>query len=416
MTRWLTALLILASVASAGEEEAQRIEQLERKNRELEERLARLESRDDEETQLQETVEEYVDEGLGLNLVIRRGSVQGIVQLFGSVGVRYDNPEVPGRSNTFFFNGNMDLFFTARAGDHFHVLSETVFLTSLGEPKDDGHFDQERLWGAWRFSDLLQIKLGLEHGPISRWNNQFHHGRWLEMTINRPFLARFEGGSGVLPMHNAGVEFTGALHPDVGRIEYFLIVSNGRGRIPTDTHEFSDRNDSKAFELGFGFRPRSIDGLWIGVFGRYDEMPPNPSDPARLQSIRQLIGSFQVDYRGDPLEVLFEFAYVDDDDHQSGMSFGHILTYVQVAYRVNDRWVVYSRFDVREMDQGDPYYMPYDRDLDIWEVLAGVRFDFIANASIKFEVGGGEAEKRDGGGGVATDGYIRFGFQLAWVF
>lgn len=418
MGRWLLALGLLAGFAIAGEGDAERIAKLERKNKDLEERLRRVEERSDADdpSTLAEDVEDYFDEGLGLNLIVSRGNVHGVFQLFGDVGTRYDNPAVPGRSFAFFFNGSMDLFFAARAGDHFHVLSETVFLTSLGEPKDSSHFDQERLWAAWIVNDLLEIKFGLEHGPISRWNQQFHHGRWLEMTIGRPLLARFEGGGGILPMHNAGVELTGSTQNSHGRFEYFLFVSNGRGRVVTDTQEFSDRNDSKAVEIGAGFEPEAVDGLWVGVFWRFDEIPANMSDAARQRSIRQMIGSVQVDYRGDVFEVLFEFVYIEDLDRQSGMRFTHFATYLQVAYRVNDEWVIYTRFDIREMEAGDPYYMPADRDLDVWELLFGIRFDFIANASLKFEVGFGDAEGRDDGGTVGTDTYVRLGMQLAWVF
>ncbi|MHC4931427.1 MAG: hypothetical protein ACYTGV_04475, partial [Planctomycetota bacterium] len=314
------------------------------------------------------------------------------------------------------FSGSVDFFFTARVGDHFHMLSETVFVGVLSEPKDEGKFDQERLWGAWKFSDKLRIKLGLEHGPISRWNYLYHHGRWLEMTVNRPLLARFEGGGGILPMHNAGVEFTGALETSSGRFNWTVFVSNGRGRVITDTQEFSDRNDAKAVDLGLGFMPEGFQYLWIGVFFRVDKIAPNEADPDRQGSIREYIGTFQVDYRSEMFEILSEFGYIEDKDEQSDSSFGHLTGYFQLAYHLDEKWTPYARFDFREMDQGDPYYEAANRDLDAWELLFGIRFDFVANAALKLEVGFGDRETRDDGGIVSTGGYTRIGLQLSWVF
>jgi hypothetical protein len=412
-------LLAVAGAAGADEEEQARISELEQRNARLEERIERLENRDGMPAPvdpLEEDIEEFLAEGLGLNLVIRNGNVTGIFQLFGDVGADFQNPEVGGRGHAFFHSGTVDLFFTVRAGDHFQALSETVFLTRFDEPRDVGGFDQERLWAAWRFSDFLQVKIGLEHGAVSRWNQQFHHGRWLEITIARPLIARFEGDGGILPMHNAGIEFSGTLRSDAGRFNYVLFVSNGRGRVATDTQEFSDRNDGKAVDLLVGFAPESVSGLWVGLVWRVDDMPANPSDPARQRSIREIIGGFQVDFRRGKFETLFEFVYFEDRDRQSGSSFEHYAGYFQLAYRVDDQWVPYFRIDFREMDVGDPYFMPLNRDLDMLEALLGVRYNFQPNAAVKFEVGFGEYEQRDGGGGVRTRGYIRIGLQVAWVF
>jgi len=409
----------MATVCAAADDAADdRMGKLETENADLRARVGQLEQRADaaEMAALEREVESALDEGVGLDLVVRRGDAMGTFQLFGDVGFRYDEPAVDQRANAYFFNGTCDLFFTARVGDHFRGLSETVFLTSSGGAADSSKFDQERLWAAWEFSDLVQLKFGLEHGPISRWNHQFHHGRWLELTVNRPFLARFESDNGILPMHNIGLELSGHLPWGQGQFEYVFILSNGRQEAPTGTGEFSDRNAAKAVDFGVGWRPPCVSGLWIGVFFRIDDIPAVEGNPERARQIRQLIGSFQVDYRADKVEVLAEFAGVQDRDRTSGTNFDHSLGYVQLGYHLDDRWTPYFRIDIRQMDQGDPYYAPLDRDLDIWEFLVGIRFDFIANAALKFEVGFGDREERDGSGNVSNRSYTRVGVQLAWVF
>lgn len=405
-------LVPLLAALAAAEDDAKRLDALEKENAELRQRVDTLEGA---QSATARDVEEAVD-GLGLNMVVKRGNVWGIFQIFGDTGISYASPELPNRGELFFFDGGIDLFFTARVGDHFQVLSETVFLTSIGATTDSSRFDQERLWGAWKFSDLFQLKLGLEHGPISRWNNLYHHGKWLELTVTRPFLARFEGDGGILPMHEAGVEARGAIPFAQGRLTYVFFLSNGRGPLVTDVEEFSDHNDAKAITAGLGFEPMGTHPLWVAVFVRWDEIPPNPGDPARVRSIGQIVTTFQVDYRGERIQVLSEVAFISDSDRTSSTDFDHVAGYIQIGYSVNDEWTPYFRFDIREMDTGDPYYSPVNRDLDVFEIVTGVRFDFIENAALKLEIGFGEREERDGTGAVGDQGYIRTGFQLSFVF
>ena len=420
MTGRLLLFLLCIAAAARGEDDPKRMDALEKENRELKGRVDRLEEaraadRKAMEEALARDVKD-VEEGVGLNMAVRRGNVWGIFQLFGDTGMNYFSPELPNRGNAYFFDGGIDLFFTARVGDHFQVLSETVFLTTIGTTSDTSRFDQERLWGSWQFSDLFQVKLGLEHGPISRWNNLYHHGKWLELTITRPFLARFEGDSGIIAMHEAGLEILGSFEAGKCRISYVLYLSNGRGPLVTDVEEFSDHNDAKAITGGFGFEPMGGHPLFVGIFARWDEIPPNPAVPARVRSIGQFVGTFQVDYRGERIQVLSEVGWITDDDRTSDTEFDHVTGYVQVGFGLDDEWTPYVRFDIRDMDQGDPYYSPVNRDLDIWEIVTGVRFDFLENAAIKLEIGFGDRDERDAGGAVASRGYIRVGFQLAFVF
>jgi hypothetical protein len=418
--RVLLLLLSAAAVASGQDDDPKRLDALEKENQELKQRVSNLEaSKAQDEKAQQEAIAhdlKEAEDGLGLNMVVKRRNVWGIFQLFGDTGFNYLSPELPNRGTTYFFDGSVDLFFTARVGDHFQVLSETVFIAAIGSTSDTSKWDQERLWGAWQFSDLVQIKFGIEHGPISRWNNLYHHGRWLELTITRPFLARFEGDGGVVPMHEAGIEFLGSFEKGNWRISYVVFLSNGRGPQVTDVEEFSDHNDGKGITGGFGFEPLGGHPLFLGIFTRWDEIPPNPSDPARIHSIGQFIAVFQADYRGERIQVLSEVGWITDDDRTNSTDYDHVTGYFQVGYGLTDEWTPYFRFDIRDMETGDAYYSPVNRDLDIWEIVTGVRFDFLDNAAIKLEIGFGERQQRDSGGAVSDQGYIRVGFQLAFVF
>jgi len=410
----LITLAVLSAAAFGQEGVEERLDALEKENAELKSRVEELESAET----LDEVVDEFADEGLGLNMVLRKGNTSGTFQLFGDTGFSYDDPAPDGRGNASFFNGSVDLFFTARVGDHFHALSETVFQTRVGSgnTSDSSKWDQERLWGAWAFSDVLQIKLGLEHSPISLWNRLFHHGRWLELTISRPLLAQFESGYGILPMHEAGVEFLGDIPLGGGSLQYTVFVSNGRGRRINEVQEFSDQNNDKAFTFGAGYRFNATETIYIGLFARTDEIAPDSDEPTRTGSVREWIVSLQFLFRSDRFDIMSEVALIHDDDHTVDETYQSWTGYFQLGYHLSDDWTPYARFDFRSMDRGNPYYAVAGRDLDALEVVLGARWNFLANAALKFELGFGEGEEADSGGNVSDEGYIRVGVQLAFVF
>ena len=269
---WFVAILFLLSGVAAAEEEKS----------DLEQRVADLEQ------QLAEQGDEIKEEvaGAGLGLVYEKGNIVATLQIFGDVGWTYSDPEPANRSSNSFFLGSMSFFFSGRVGDHFTVVSETVLKASAGAAVDNVRWDQERLWGSWAFSDTLYVKLGLEHNAISRWNRQYHHGRYLEISVTRPYMARFES-SGFMPMHNAGVELGGLFPLGQGIFEWIFIVSNGRGRVPTDPQKVSDKNNNKAVDLNISFLPTTrVPGLRFGGHIRFEELPMNVLDYLRLRQTK----------------------------------------------------------------------------------------------------------------------------------
>src|SRR5262245_22937859 len=155
----------------------ERLRALEEKNRALEERVRSLEEQPAEAAEPQAPVGEEAppleEEGLGLGLVGRYRNVKLTFQLFGDVGVNYQNPVAGDRSNAAFALGSLDFFATAQVGERFQALSETV-VTGV---ENATNFSQERLWGSWTVNDHLYAKLGVEHSPLSYWNRLYHHGK-----------------------------------------------------------------------------------------------------------------------------------------------------------------------------------------------------------------------------------------------
>ena len=399
------------------------IEELKRKNNELEERIAALEADKDkekagEEGDIASSDEEELDKGFdldleapGLGFVAQYRDVNATFQLFGDVGFLYQNPEPEEKANSTFFFGSQVVFVTAQIGEYFRVLSESNIH---GTTENSVEFDQERLWGSWTFNDLLEVKLGVEHSPLTRWGRLYHHGKWFETSVGRPLLARFEGGGGILPMHNAGVELGGRFISDLGELEYVAAVSNGRGESPKDKVRSLDTNNEKAFDIALGFTPAILENLRIGGAFRYDDIPSDSGTPGRDSSIRALIGTGNVQFDWGSLETIAEFVYIDNEVRSTDTNFGHHSAYVQLGYRLGD-WFPYTRFDYRNMENRDPFYMTEDRDLDIWQQIFGVRYDFTSNAAIKIEFGFGEAERRRGSGAISEGSVIITAVQLSWI-
>jgi hypothetical protein len=398
------AALILSAHARAQEEQDLRtlVQELQQRNAELEQRMSELEADHGPDS---DATESY-------GLTASYQDVRVTFQLFGDVGFGYQNPAPSDHGNSSFTFGTVDAFVTAQMGNHFQVLSESV----LTGKDSEGHFEQERLWGAWTFDDRLYAKLGLEHSPISLWNSRYHHGTWLEPTIARPLLAGFEGSpSGFLPLHNSGLELGGSAYTGEGRFDYKLIVSNGRGDSPRDKQKVSDANDEKAVVVALALKP-GAGPLRFGLAGQMDDIPADSgsSVPALTDSIQELIGTAFVETRLGPVELMAEAAAMRNETDADGEQYDHFSAYVQLLLPIK-RWSPYLRFDVKAMDEGDPFLAQEDRDLDQWRQILGVRNDFATNAAFKLEFSFGERDERDTGGSIDQETFVGAAIQVAWA-
>ncbi len=334
------------------------------------------------------------------------------IQVFADVGARLHNPDPPGTGNASFAFGSADLLGTMDLSDQFLALAE-VNMEATGS--DTLELDMERLWVSWLRSDAFHLTLGMNHTALARWNRLYHHGRWLEMTIDRPYLARFQDLGGILAMHYAGLEAGGTLRLGPGDMEYTVILSNGRGVDAEDRQRFQDSNDQKALEAAVAWSLDAVPGLQFGASGRTDRIPGDPTSPSRAGPMAELAaGSFLL-YEHGPVHLLGEVLELVHDDDTTGTAFRHRTAYLQAGYRFGD-WMPYARADLRSMDRGDPFFLLEDRDLDAWEALLGLRHDLEDNLAIKVEVGAGRAQERSLSGSVRRRDFLRIAVQVAWVF
>jgi hypothetical protein len=252
-------------------------------------------------------------------------------------------------------------------------------------------------------------------GAVSRYNQLYHHGRWLETTVSRPLAVRYEGDGGILPLHRTGLLVGGRLASEAGFLEYFAGLSNGRGAEPTDKQRASDDDDGKAVDLGVAFQSSGSGAARAGIAGTLDEIPPDPAsaDPLRARPLREWIGSFHAEWAPGPVQLRGEGFWIQHEAQADGSDYSHQSAYLLAELRLGS-WTPYARLDWRRMEEGDPFFAPLDRDLDALGPAVGVRHTPHANVALKLEASLLDGERRDGAGTLSDEDFASLALQVSW--
>src|SRR5260221_286405 len=68
---------------------------------------------------------------------------------------------------------------------------------------------------------------GRSHPAVGYWNTAFHHGQWLQTSVNRPEMVKF--GGQFLPVHFVGLLAEGSVGSGGLSVRYHAGIGNGRG-------------------------------------------------------------------------------------------------------------------------------------------------------------------------------------------
>lgn len=343
------------------------------------------------EEEVRQMVEEVAEEkqfvtaewakGLTFGGLTQRLTFQG----FGDVtfrtnegGGRFDS----GEDNNSFALGGLDLFITSQISERISFLNETVF-----EIEEDGNvLDVERLFIKYAVADYLNVTVGRVHTALGYWNQAFHHGSWLQTTIDRPDVYAFEDESGsVLPIHAVGIELTGTHDFGPFDLDYTFNLANGRGEIVDEVQNVADKNDSKAVGLMVNIKPEILPGLFFGGNFYLDDIPAGSGHG----EIDELIVGAHAGYLYSNWEFLLEgFNIEHDDEDVTDRKYNSWGAYAQVAYRLG-QWKPYYRYDIVQLNKLDPFYSTAleddDRLSDIKRHTIGVRYDLTTFNAIKLE-------------------------------
>lgn len=276
-------------------------------------------------------------------------STRVVLDLFGDTAfqISSENPRRPA-----FVLGPLDLLlFGQFAG--LSAMTEMALETNAGAVT----VDLERLFVRWR-SDRFTIDAGRTHTELGYWNSAFHHGRWLQTSVDRPRAIRFEDDGGTLPIHWVGVTARWRLLTGARQLELTGGLGNGRGPAIDQIQVAEDTNLFKSLLLkleGRGFGPRD---LRVGVSAVYDRIAPASMTRPALPdvTIQEVVGNAYAAYRGPALTLIseaFEIVHA-----AAGSRWATFDAFVLAGYRFGPV-VPYAMAEVRRGDIArDPYFFP----------------------------------------------------------
>ena len=309
------------------------------------------------------------------------------LNFFGDVSMSGGKPS-DGEHAFGFGLGGQDILIRGELSENIVTTTEMAF-----EAGEDGGIgvDLERFNVRWQSSRYF-VEAGRTHTSFGYWNNAYHHGRWLQPTIERPRWVAFEDNGGIIPVHWVGAGAGLRLPVGDATINLNGTVGNGRGRIVDDVRNNHDIQNMKAFHGSFEIVGIGRPELRMGVAGIYSTIPGQP-DRTGLPAghdITEVIGAAHIAYVNVPLLFIAEGYDV------AHVALGHQWTtyggFILLGYAVG-RFTPYVEVErIASKGGTDPFFIP-DFPLgavdhptfDSLEGIAGLRFDLTDWTALKLE-------------------------------
>lgn len=284
----------------------------------------------------------------------------------------------------------------------------------------DTVIDVERAFLEYRHGHWM-LAAGRTHAEFGYWNNAFHHGRWLQLTINRPRVLRFEDEGGMLQVHQVGV--TAVYGPERGEhgLEVALGVGNGHGPSIVDVQTLGDNNLAKSVLIRVGAAGLDHDALRFGVNLGIDQIAPASSLVRPLlpdTKIFELLSGAYLALRSDPWIV---FSEVYNVLHRAtGRTWQITDGFVIAGYRLG-AYTPYAQFEARRGDGlFDPFYNPDPMASpeaavpgDYVEGILGLHYDLSTWSALKLELSARRFQTLDDG---LVANHSDYRIELNWSF
>lgn len=276
-----------------------------------------------------------------------------------------------------------------------HLAEGLVGRTEFAMEFEDGEtvVDVERAYIEHRTAHWM-FAAGRTHAELGYWNNAFHHGRWLQLTIDRPHVLHFEDDGGMLPIHHVGVTAVyGPKRGDPG-VEIGVGIGNGHGRVLEFVQTGGDNNLAKSVLLRVGAVGIGHPSLRFGVNVAVDSIAPEPIDVRPLApgtALLEVITGFYLALRAEHVIVFSETYNVLH--HANATSWQVTDGFLLAGYRVG-KFIPFGQIEVRRGDGAtDPFYNPDPGihsetvpPLDYLEGIAGLHFDLNTWSALKLQL------------------------------
>ena len=274
-----------------------------------------------------------------------------------------------------FQEARLALHLSSRLGQRFSAFLEAEVTAD----EDDVGLEVERVIVKYDIDNVSQFSVGRYHAPIGYWNQHYHHGRWLQISKNRPVQSEF--GLGFLPGHFWGAMYerrfalkTATIELDLGigeRTESFLIPDfAGPVTISGEEAVMAQINVTPASNTNLTFGG----SLWVGDL----------EGPGNL-SIEEQVLTAHVNYKMGLGEFVGEVSAVKHDFSDARGSFDSYGGYLQYSYHLQQwagRMQPFVRLDYPNIDSEDLIFsslQSHDRQ------TLGMRIEVSERSAIKVE-------------------------------
>lgn len=293
------------------------------------------------------------------------------------------------------FAGHLTAELTPRLGVFAELTATPVATASF-------NVEVERSIVRYDFGDYLKLSGGRYHTPVGYWNTAFHHGQWLQTTVNRPEMVKF--GGQFLPVHFVGLLAEGSVGSGGLSIRYHAGVGNGRGINIARGGDAGDVNAQRAWVAGLSVSPGTPSQLVAGVSAYGDRANLAVGNPVT----ERMVGAFLA-WTAERPEIIGEYVQSRHTQTGGGPQATSKAGYAQLAYRLPgsaSAWKPYARYERVDVPANDPLLGTLG--LNYRAILAGVRYDFAPVAALK-----GEYRHEKPGGAVWLDTII---LQVSFTF
>jgi hypothetical protein len=269
--------------------------------------------------------------------------------------------------------GQFDLHIASALSRKISYFAE---VTVNAHPQDYT-IEMERSFVRYDYNDYFKISFGRFHTPIGYWNTAYHHGAWLQTSIDRPFFVKV--GGTFTPLHFVGALAEGNIPSGGLGLGYNVGIGNGRGNIISRPGDAGDINNNRAWVAKLFARPTKAYGLELGGSFYRDKI----TLPSGL-NYREWIGTgYLVWTKGAP-EFLAEFDNVNHRNIVTNAVSNSNASYVQLGYRLpwfERTWKPYYRFEYTHMPLSEQVFT-YQPQV---ESIFGLRYDISNFAAFKSE-------------------------------
>lgn len=294
------------------------------------------------------------------------------LQIRGFADANFSATDQKGTTSGFTL-GQFDLHIASALSPKINYFAE---ITVNAHPTDYT-IEMERSFIRYDYNDHFKISFGRFHTPIGYWNTTFHHGAWLQTTIDRPFLVKV--GGTFTPVHFVGALAEGTIPSGGLNLNYNVGVGNGRGEIITRPGDAGDVNNNRAWVGKIFARPAKIYGLEFGGSVYRDKI-----SIAGSPGFREWISNAYVVWTKGAPEFLAEFVNVNHRNIATNAVANSDGMYAQFAYRLPwfERTVKpYYRFEYTHMPLSEQIFL-YQPQV---ESILGLRYDISNFAAFKSE-------------------------------